>query len=69
MLIPQRPTESPKPDDENQGRWNAYVLSGSTPEIRRSRLEEAPERIRKGIESHVRTVFAIKKYYKENKNG
>lgn len=42
------------------GEWNAYVAAGKTRGERRRRLEEAPDGLRPSIESHVRTVFAIR---------
>jgi hypothetical protein len=45
---------------ESLGLWNAYVAAGATREERVRRLAEAPEQLRPGIESHVRTVFAIR---------
>lgn len=43
-----------------QGCWNAYVAAGATKEERAVRLAECPEEFRAGVESHVRTVFAIR---------
>jgi len=42
--------------------WQAYVASGATRAERARRLEQAPESMRRRIESHVRTVFAIAAY-------
>lgn len=44
----------------NKGEWNSYVESGETREIRRARLEEAPEEWRESISDHVKTVFFLK---------
>jgi hypothetical protein len=44
--------------------WQAYVASGATRAERGRRLEQAPEPLRRRIESHVRTVFAIAAYHK-----
>lgn len=46
--------------DAPAGCWNAYVASGATRAERARRLAEAPERLRRGIVSHVETVFAIR---------
>lgn len=46
--------------NDPQGIWNAYVAAGDTREERRARLAQAPEQMRPGIESHVRTVFALR---------
>ena len=42
------------------GYWNAWVMQGATKNERRERLERVPEPLRAGVESHVRTVFAIR---------
>lgn len=42
------------------GQWNAYVAAGQTREARAARLAEVPEALRPGVESHVRTVFALR---------
>ena len=42
------------------GYWNAWVMQGATKAQRRERLERVPELFRAGVESHVRTVFAIR---------
>ena len=50
-----------EPDYESMaGYWNAYVVAGKTREDRRERLERVPEPLRSGVESHVRTFFAIR---------
>jgi hypothetical protein len=43
------------------GNWNAYVGSGSTREERRERLADVPEEMRASVESHVRTVFKLRR--------
>ena len=40
--------------------WQPYVAAGATRTERAARLAEAPEHLRARIESHVRTVFAIR---------
>lgn len=57
-------TRLPVPPDPGAcaGQWNAYVESGLTREERARRLAEAPAELRLGIESHVRTCFAIRRY-------
>ena len=42
------------------GQWNAYVASGANLTERNARLAQCPERLRPSVESHVRTVFAIR---------
>lgn len=42
------------------GQWNAYVEAGQSKEERRARLAEVPEPMRAQVESHVRTVYALK---------
>lgn len=44
------------------GQWNAYVSAGASTEERRSRLDECPQEFRAGVESHVRTMFAIRHF-------
>ena len=46
--------------DAIPGCWNGYVLGGRTKEERRERLERVPAEFRERVESHVRTVFAIR---------
>jgi len=58
MIAPTLPSVSDPP-----GCWNAYVAAGTCREDRARRLAEAPEAMRRGIESHVRTVFAIRRYF------
>ena len=58
MIAPTLPSVSDPP-----GCWNAYVAAGRTREDRARRLAEAPEAMRRGIEAHVRTVFAIRTYH------
>ena len=58
MIDPALPLPSDPP-----GCWNAYVAAGRTREDRARRLAEAPEAMRRGIEAHVRTVFAIRRYF------
>lgn len=41
------------------GLWNGYVTTGTTKAERRRRLQEVPEHLRPGVESHVRTVFML----------
>lgn len=54
-------SHSEPPDYESMlGYWNAYVVAGKTRDERRERLERVPEPLRAGVESHVRTVFAIR---------
>ena len=43
------------------GWWNARVAAGATVEERRALLEECPEEFRAGVESHVRTVYALRR--------
>jgi len=43
------------------GWWNARVAAGATVEERRALLEECPEEFRAGVESHVRTEFALRR--------
>lgn len=50
----------PIPYEDLPGYWNAFVLQGQTRDERRERLERVPERFRAGVESHVRTAFAIR---------
>jgi hypothetical protein len=40
--------------------WNSYVAEGDTKAERKKRLEACPEALRAGVESHVRTVFALR---------
>jgi hypothetical protein len=47
------------------GQWNAYVAAGPTPGERRARLKECPPEFRDGVESHVRTMFAIRREHAE----
>lgn len=47
------------------GQWNAYVSAGASTEERRSRLDECPPEFRAGVESHVRTMFAIRRKHAE----
>lgn len=49
-----------KPDDNNLGRWNAYVEKGKTSEIRKARLVETPEHLRADVKRHAQTVYALK---------
>ena len=49
--------------------WNAYVISGATRDERRERLERVPERFRAGVESHVRTAFAIRQRAAQKPRG
>jgi hypothetical protein len=51
------------PSVESLGLWSAYVAAGATREERAARLAAAPERLRSGVEAHVRTVYAIKNYH------
>ena len=44
--------------------WQPYVAAGRTRDERAKRLAQAPEALRKRIESHVRTVFAIAAYHR-----
>ena len=50
----------------NQEQANAYVLAGTSKEERIKRLAELPEDVRKKAEIHVRTVFSVRKHYKNN---
>lgn len=43
------------------GWWNAYVAAGGSRDERAARLAECPEEWRAGVESHVRTVFEIRR--------
>lgn len=45
--------------EKSGGEWNAYVAAGKTREERAARLAEVPGSLKKSVESHVRTVFAI----------
>ena len=54
---------------EPQGVWNAYVAAGDTREERHARLAQAPEQMRAGIESHVRTVFALHRRGQQDKSA
>jgi len=51
----------------NPGQRNSYVLAGKTKEDRRSRLAEVPDHLKLVVESHVRTVFAVRNFHKNNK--
>ena len=42
------------------GEWNAYVEAGTNKEDQLSRLDEAPDKYRKDIIRHMRTVRDIK---------
>ena len=53
-------TPTRKPEDENLGRWNAYVESGKDKEERNRRLQEAPEKHRDNIIKHVTLVFKLR---------
>jgi hypothetical protein len=49
------------PDPRASGpQWNSYVAEGDTKAERKARLEACPEALRAGVESHVRTVFALR---------
>lgn len=41
--------------------WNAYCEAGEGLAGRRDRLAEVPESLRAGVESHLRTVFAVRR--------
>lgn len=64
-------TKSPsEPDYESMsGYWNAYVIAGKSRDDRRERLERVPEPFRAGVESHVRTVFAIRQRALQSARG
>lgn len=49
-----------KPETENYGVWQAYVGSGRTKEIQLERFAEAPKRMQKRIQSHMRTMIALR---------
>ncbi len=53
--------------EKSLGQWNAHVLAGATKESRCDRLTEVPEDMRKKVESHVRTVFAVRNHHRNNK--
>lgn len=53
--------------DWNQGQWNAYVAAGTDREDRKTRLEAVPISMRENARRHVETIFAIRKYYRENR--
>ncbi len=42
------------------GVWNAWVARGVTRDERRARLERVPAPMRADVESHLRTVFALR---------
>lgn len=41
--------------------WNAYCEAGKGLAGRRKRLAEVPANLRAGVESHLRTVFALRR--------
>lgn len=49
--------------------WNAYVEAGKTRDERRARLAECPEELRASVESHVRTVFAVRNKAKQGQRA
>lgn len=53
--------------DWNQGQWNAYVAAGTDREDRKNRLEAVPISMRENARRHVETIFAIRKYYRDNR--
>ncbi len=53
-------TTEPVDYEAMPGYWNAWVMQGATKEARRERLERVPAGFREHVESHVRTVFAIR---------
>ena len=50
------------------GQWNYYVESGRTQGERRERLNEVPAELRQQVESHVRTVFKIKRFFLDSRD-
>lgn len=42
------------------GVWNAWVAGGPTRDERRARLDRVPAPMRADVESHLRTVFALR---------
>lgn len=50
----------PPGDGACGGQWNAYVAAGPSKAERRARLALCPAALRAEVESHVRTVFAIR---------
>lgn len=63
-LLPPVPAALP-PDGAGPGQWNAYVADGETREIRRERLAQCPPEYRERVESHVKTVFALRRQQAE----
>jgi len=64
------PNPPPCPDPRAPaGCWNAYVAAGASREERAARLAECPEGLRAGVESHVRTVFAVRSVPRRNPRG
>ena len=53
-------TTEPVDYDAIPGCRNGYVLQGKTKADRLARLEQVPAEFRERVESHVRTVFAIR---------
>ena len=56
-----------RPSNNILGCWNAYVADGASREERQERLEEAPERHRDQVKSHVETVFQVRSAAKRRK--
>lgn len=50
------------------GQWNYYVESWRTQGERRERLNEVPAELRQQVESHVRTVFKIKRFFLDRRD-
>jgi hypothetical protein len=51
------------------GVWSPWVASRPTVEARREALAQVPEPIRKVVEAHVRTVFAIRAFHARKRRG
>ena len=54
-----------KPATASLGEWNGYVQAGGSREERRRRLDEVPEDLRGQVESHVKTVFALRRWHQD----
>lgn len=53
---------TPQPDWTGP-QYNAWVEAGETREERKARLEQVPEKYRNDVERHLKTVWAIRKFY------
>ncbi len=59
---------APNPDWSGP-QWNAWVAAGDTRDERIKRLELVPDGLRADVERHVKTVFAIRKFYERKANA